>query len=127
MIIAQADLPLVDGDYCWADGKSVSTYDRSKNDSSHDGIFVAMLISMMMMVFLIDNVSVQHGGCDQHRCWNHWLRRGDIMSSTRSKYDLQDQIFHIVPDQKLHMKRDHSKLDVPYQKRSDHTRSNVLV
>jgi len=25
----QADLPLVDGDYCWADGKSVSTYDST--------------------------------------------------------------------------------------------------
>ena len=25
----QADLPLVDGDYCWADGKSVSVYDST--------------------------------------------------------------------------------------------------
>ena len=34
IVILQADLPLVDGDYCWADGKSVSTYDRSPNQ--HD-------------------------------------------------------------------------------------------
>ena len=27
--VHQADLPLVDGDYCWADGKSVSVYDST--------------------------------------------------------------------------------------------------
>jgi len=27
--VYQADLPLVDGDYCWADGKSVSVYDST--------------------------------------------------------------------------------------------------
>jgi len=27
--VYQADLPLVDGDYCWADGKSVSCYDST--------------------------------------------------------------------------------------------------
>ena len=27
--VYQADLPLVDGDYCWADGKSVSMYDST--------------------------------------------------------------------------------------------------
>jgi len=27
--VYQADLPLVDGDYCWADGKSVSAYDST--------------------------------------------------------------------------------------------------
>ena len=27
--VNQADLPLVDGDYCWADGKSVSMYDST--------------------------------------------------------------------------------------------------
>ena len=28
-VIPQADLPLVDGKYEWADGKSVSTYDST--------------------------------------------------------------------------------------------------
>ena len=29
LAVYQADLPLVDGDYCWADGKSVSVYDST--------------------------------------------------------------------------------------------------
>ena len=29
LAVYQSDLPLVDGDYCWADGKSVSVYDST--------------------------------------------------------------------------------------------------
>ena len=29
LAVYQTDLPLVDGDYCWADGKSVSVYDST--------------------------------------------------------------------------------------------------
>ena len=44
-------------------------------------ILMALLKWMMMMLLRIDGlVFVQHGGCNQHRCWNNWLRRGDIMS-----------------------------------------------
>ena len=142
IVILQADLPLVDGDYCWADGKSVSTYDRSPNQ--HDlrilspcfndfdlyDFMVRIVMTFMvtiagLMTILSSNttgfemihlriffpcfcdhdeyygwggsrcswkwtimfvkmamiVYVQHGGGNQHGCWSHWLRRGEIMSS----------------------------------------------
>ena len=91
-IITKADLPLVDGDYCWADGKSVSTYDRSQNDSSFwfgnyidDGsIFVALLISTMMMVLRIDN-----GFCPAR-----WLQSAQMLESlvTERWYHVINQI-----------------------------------
>ena len=73
----KADLPLVDGDYCWADGKSVSTYDRWRNVS------VWLLWSWWHRGFNyggVDDFFTQHGGCNRHRCWDHRLRRGDISS-----------------------------------------------
>ena len=35
----------MDGDYCWADGKSVSTYDRSQN-YIYDGLMVKIILRM---------------------------------------------------------------------------------
>ena len=49
----------MDGDYCWADGKSVSTYDRSQN-YIYDGLMVKMILrmdgeSLLVMFMKIEN------------------------------------------------------------------------
>ena len=67
----------MDGDYCWADGKSVSTYDRST---------IAIIVTAGQFYkwtccsFLNDKGMTilyhQHSGCDHYGCWSQGLRRG---------------------------------------------------